>query len=160
MKNSQAAPSKSHNGTGFLVASHASVTWNSPLPPSGELQKLKEVMPDAPERILFMAEREQNARIAAKEKELQLEEEAAKTERHLIDANQSNIRLCSLLAFLSVCLVLLVTTFGFMKGQGIGGGILGASGLCAIVWAFRRESHITRTELSTEKKCKDSHEKP
>ncbi len=59
MENKSVMPSKSDNGPEIFVAHHASVTWNSPLPSAGELQKLKEVVPDAPERILAMAEKEQ-----------------------------------------------------------------------------------------------------
>ena len=72
----------------------------------------------------------------------------------MIEANVANIRLCSLLAFLAVCLVLAVVVFGFVKGEGLGGGILGAGGLCAIVWAFRREAHISRNEVSADRQAK------
>lgn len=154
MKNSQGISPQTQDRTGVLVASHASVTWNSPLPPSGELLKLKEVIPDAPERLLAMAEKEQEERVAAKSKELQIEEGLTKLEERLIEVNASNIRLCTTLAFLVVLLVLCVTGYGFMKGQGVGSGILGAGGLCAFVWAFRREAHIKRDELSRERENK------
>ena len=41
-----------------------SASWNGPLPRPGDLQGFKEVDPSFPERIMRMAEREQEARIA------------------------------------------------------------------------------------------------
>ncbi len=154
MENRPVMPSKSDNGPEIFVAHHASVTWNSPLPPAGELQKLKEVVPNAPERILAMAEKEQQARISAREKEIAIDADAVDSERRLIEVNAANIRFCSLLAFLAVCLVLAVVVFGFVKGEGLGGGILGIGGLCAIVWAFRRETRMSRNEVSSDRQAK------
>lgn len=50
---------KGHNG---VLATSVSQSYEGPLPPPADLVAYKEALPDAPERIMAMAETEQNYR--------------------------------------------------------------------------------------------------
>ncbi len=70
---SSSVTSKSSSTGQITFSHHQQEVYSSPLPPSEELEKLKKILPDGPERLLQIVESEQKHRHNCEQKLVEIE---------------------------------------------------------------------------------------
>ena len=134
------------------------VHHSGPLPPPSEMRSYNELIPDAAARILAMAEKEQAARLLAKQQEsarqdkcLELDEEAQRQSDSIIKINARNSITGLWLAFAFAVIQSILTVFLIYNGHQVAGSLFGGGSLAAIISAFIYGSHIKRRDILSNK---------
>lgn len=107
--------------------------YSGPIPPAAELEKYKDVLGNAPDRILKMAEENSVHRRLLEKIELEAEVETVKAS---IKMESRNTIVGLLSAFLLCAATIVCGTFLIYSGKELSGGILSLSGLGSIVGTF------------------------
>ena len=110
-----------------------SYTHSGPLPDPFSFQAYAKVLPDAPERIMRMAEKEQEHR--------------HEMERKIVDADRIGYFLGQLIAGGLAALIIWVTYDLIRTGHSIQGLFVGGGGLTAIALGFLRNRYTDRESL-------------
>ena len=125
---------------GRLVVELQDLQIISPIPPAAEMQKLAEILPDGPERVLKMAERALAHKIELAEKSQAVEAYLAKTSLWVA-------------AFIAA-LGLSASTLLVLNGQALVGTIFGGGTLLGIITCF--VSVVSEKKISTPKTPPDT----
>lgn len=128
--------------------------YSGPLPQPSDFMQYESVLPGASDRILSMAEKEQDARIADQAKAMYLAEKELNANidlenKKLVHADKGlTFAFVIMLSFLAVAVVA-----GF-SGHEVFGGILGTASLIAAYFIGGKDYLIKRAESSKNKKDK------
>ena len=119
------------------------------------------VVKGSAERILAMAEKEQENRYAsiAKDQELlnlslKLEAEELEQEKQIIAINARNSLVGHIFGFISVIVLTVATVILILKGHDIAGSIFGGTTVAAIVSTLIYGSHVKKKEIIAKKDAK------
>lgn len=119
------------------------VAYSGPLPSADEMEKYRRISADWPERIIAMAEKEQDARLAEMKKKserddvaLRLADAESKRADRLININNANIVRGQRLGFLSVLVIIGGACVCAIYEHPISAGIIGSGGIVMLLAAF------------------------
>ncbi len=109
---------------------------SGPLPPASEFGKYEQILPGAAERILAMAEKEQQHRHALTEKHTHVAIEARAEESQHVRRGQVFGLIVSLTAIVAGAATSIIASVQGSVAGAIAGGIVGAGGLASVILAF------------------------
>lgn len=119
------------------------VTYSGPLPSADEMEKYRKISQDWPERIIAMAEKEQEARLAELKKRserediiIRISENESLQSNELIKVNQSTVKRGQILGFLSICTIMASAVLCAKFGHPVTAGFIGSGGIVMIVVVF------------------------
>jgi uncharacterized membrane protein len=115
--------------------------YSGPIPPPEVLAKYNEIVQGAAERILKMAENQQNHRI--------------ELEKHVIKSQQRQSSIGQLFAIIIGIVGLFAGTYAVLQGHDIAGAALGGATLVSLVTAFLKGRSSQKDDIK-KKKEKDS----
>lgn len=113
-------------------------SWQGPIPPPSTLRAFKELVPDAPERILSMAEEEARVR-----RELMMKDSESENRRKEVDVASYHRSVCrgqwiAFVYLMSVLGCVLVCAFLGLETLGFGVACMGTAGIVAnFIWRKR-----------------------
>jgi len=111
-----------NNNQKKIVAAHVSKQFSGPIPPPEYLEHYNRIVPNAAERILAMAEREQTHRHDG--------------QKRALDADIKEGKLGQILAFLIGVFTIGCGTYAAINGAQVAGSLIGSGGVIALVTAF------------------------
>ncbi len=107
-----------------------------PLPPASEFGKYDQILPGAAERILLMAEKEQQHRHTLTERHTAIASEARNDESRHVERGQHYGLVVSMTAIILGSITMIVgIVYGSVAGA-ITGGVVGTGGLASVILAF------------------------
>ncbi len=129
-----------------IIHQEAHLKYSSPLPPSEELNRLREIDPSIPERLMVMVEKEQQNRFENDKRNFELQKEDSSRADEELQINKRNTLLSTVFSFLLVLIffVLLGVLIGVYH-QFLPAGIFGAGGLVAIVYILNHENKVKKS---------------
>lgn len=127
------APSPSPEQIGLIAQQ---MSYSGPLPPSSEMRKYEEIAPGSAERILAMAEKEQEHRHASEAQENQVNERIADSDVRAQDASIGEIQRGQWMAFGLGVAFLSITALLGLKGHEIAASALGLGGVAGVAAVF------------------------
>lgn len=126
--------------------------YSGPLPPPSYLEGYSQLIPNGPERIMVMAEKEQAHRHSMEQNQLQSE---VRIGGQIVDMERRNSLIGVLSAFFIVLFTLSSATLLVYTGHDVAGTILGGTGLVSLVGTF-----IYGTNSSRKEKTKENDKRP
>ena len=136
-------------------------THSGPLPPPESMRGYEEVVKGSAERILVMAEKEQENRFASisKDKELyalslKLEQDELDQEKEIIRINARNSLVGLIFGFVAVIVLTISTVILILHGHDIAGSIFGGTTVVAIVSTLIYGSRVKQQEIIYKKETK------
>lgn len=127
--------------------------YASPLPSPDDLERYKQLLPDAPERLLASGEKEQAHRHQAENRLIALDEEAMPK----FYEGQRRGHAISLVLGGGYLTIMLVAV---LKGYALEGVIGAAAGIAGMIWAIRRDTRGPQVERAPEPPPDESDEPP
>ncbi len=125
------------------------VAYSGPLPSADEMEKYRRISPDWPERIIAMAEKEQEARLAEQKKRsdrediiVRISESEARRADELVKVNQSTVKRGQLFGFLSIFTIMTAAVLCAKFGHPVTAGFIGSGGVVMIAVVFVAGSKI------------------
>ena len=115
---------------------HQSMTYQGPLPPAAEMAAFAQVGGDFPERIMRMAEQEQQHRFEMDREQMLLQKQAEERAMLIARANARSTAWGMVVTVLVILVVFAAVVICAYLGHPVPAAIFGAGGLAAIISAI------------------------